>query len=197
MFWSREREEYVNCFALSVKFQYLRPRFNSLWWNQENGHTELHILEGCFVMAWKYIEKVLKTQVRQFRGASGLEDLLMHDNARTHRTYPLSKYLQTYDIAQTVSLPYSPNLNPKERSIVRRLKVPNFRSPNSSLILQALKGALLEEWHEISQDLINPLVKSMKSICDVCISIRDEHIPYGRKKIHKIWLDFFNIFQFP
>ncbi|KFM65609.1 hypothetical protein X975_05957, partial [Stegodyphus mimosarum] len=37
--------------------------------------------------------------------------------------------------------------------------------------LQELKSALLEEWHAIPQDLINTLIKSIKSRCEKLIEL--------------------------
>lgn len=142
-----------------------------------NGRTELHIFQGGSVTARRYVDEVLEPQVRLFRGAVGPEFLLMDDNARPHRAYVVSEYLQTEDITRMDWPPYSPDLNPIEhvwnasgRRIAARQIPPRT--------LQELKSALLEEWRAIPQDLINTLVKSMKSRCEVCISVRGGHTPY-------------------
>lgn len=77
-----------------------------------NGLTELHIFYGDSVITRRYVEEVLKPQVRLLSGDVGPEIWLVDDNARPHRTYVVSNYLQTKDFIRMDWLPYSPDLNP-------------------------------------------------------------------------------------
>ncbi|GFT19908.1 transposable element Tcb2 transposase [Trichonephila clavipes] len=71
----------------------------------------------------------------------------------------------------------SPDLNPIEnlwdylgRAIARRHPPPKD--------VNGLKTALLEEWSLIPQTVINNVISSLKTRCDMCVRVRGDHIPY-------------------
>ncbi|GBN82612.1 hypothetical protein AVEN_122095-1 [Araneus ventricosus] len=43
--------------------------------------------------------------------------------------------------------------------------------------IQEMKTALLNEWDQLPQEMINCLISSMKSRCKACISVRGDHTP--------------------
>lgn len=77
-----------------------------------NGRIELHIFKRAFVSARRYLNEVLKPQIRLFRAAVGPEVLLMAKNARPYRIYVVSEYFQTEDITGMDWQPYLPELKP-------------------------------------------------------------------------------------
>ncbi|GFV33150.1 transposable element Tcb2 transposase [Trichonephila clavipes] len=44
--------------------------------------------------------------------------------------------------------------------------------------VNGLKTALLEEWSLIPQTVINNVISSLKTRCDMCVRVRGDHIPY-------------------
>ncbi|GFV73157.1 DDE_3 domain-containing protein [Trichonephila clavipes] len=51
-----------------------------------DGHTPLHFLERDSVTGVRYRDTDLESYARLFKGASGPELILMHDNTRPHRS---------------------------------------------------------------------------------------------------------------
>ncbi|GFU94735.1 transposable element Tcb2 transposase [Trichonephila clavipes] len=110
-------------------------------------------------------------------GAYGRDFLFMDDNARPHRANLVDEFLESEDIKRIPWPANSPDLNPIEnlwdylgRAIARR------HSPSRDV--NALKTALLEEWNLIPQTVINNVISSLKTRCDMCVRVRGDHIPY-------------------
>ncbi|GFW08315.1 transposable element Tcb2 transposase [Trichonephila clavipes] len=101
----------------------------------------------------------------------------MDDNARPHRANLVDEFLESEDIKRIPWPANSPDLNPIEnlwdylgRSIARRHPPPRE--------VNGLKTALLEEWSLIPQTVINNVISSLKTRCDMCVRVRGDHIPY-------------------
>ncbi|GFW01247.1 transposable element Tcb2 transposase [Trichonephila clavipes] len=106
----------------------------------------------------------------------------MDDNARPHRANLVDEFLESEDIKRIPWPANSPDLNPIEnlwdylgRAIARRHPPPRD--------VNGLKTALLEEWSLIPQTVINNVISSLKTRCDMCVRqnilepIFEEEIP--------------------
>ncbi|GFT36611.1 transposable element Tcb2 transposase [Trichonephila clavipes] len=109
--------------------------------------------------------------------AYGRDFLFMDDNARPHRANLVDEFLESEDIKRIPWPANSPDLNPIEnlwdylgRAIARRHPPPRD--------VNGLKTALLEEWSLIPQTVINNVISSLKTRCDMCVRVRGDHIPY-------------------
>ncbi|GFY21182.1 transposable element Tcb2 transposase [Trichonephila clavipes] len=96
----------------------------------------------------------------------------MDDNARPHRANLVDEFLESEDIKRIPWPANSPDLNPIEnlwdylgRAIARRHPPPRD--------VNGLKTALLEEWSLIPQTVINNVISSLKTRCDMCVRVRE------------------------
>lgn len=142
-----------------------------------DGRTPLHVFDSGSVTGERYREEILEPYVRLFRGAYGSDFLFMDDNARPHRANLVDEFLESEDIQRMAWPAKPPDLNPIEnlwdylgRTIARRHPPPTD--------VNAVKTALLEEWSLIPQTVINNVIASMKTRCDMCVQVRGDHIPY-------------------
>ncbi|GBO45676.1 hypothetical protein AVEN_130191-1 [Araneus ventricosus] len=141
-----------------------------------DGRTPLLVFERGTVTGVRYRNKIL-VLYRLFRGAVGPEFILMDDNARPHRALLVDQFLESEDIRRMDWPATSPDLNPIEHvwdALGRAIATRN--SPPSTN--QEMKTALLNEWDQLPQEMINCLISSMKSRCKACISVRGDHTPY-------------------
>ncbi|GFX00093.1 transposable element Tcb2 transposase [Trichonephila clavipes] len=142
-----------------------------------DGRTPLHVFRSGSVTGQIYRDEVLDPYVRLFRGAYGRDFLFMDDNARPHRANLVDEFLESEDIKRIPWPANSPDLNLIEnlwdylgRAIARRHPPPRD--------VNGLKTALLEEWSLIPQTVINNVISSLKTRCDMCVRVRGDHIPY-------------------
>ncbi|GBM93146.1 hypothetical protein AVEN_27385-1 [Araneus ventricosus] len=144
-----------------------------------DGRTPFHVFERGTVTGVRYRDEILEPYVRLFRGAVGPEFILMDDNARPHRASRIffHEFLESGDIRRMDWPARSPYLNPIQhvwdvlgRAIATRNPLPRT--------IQEMKTALLNEWDQLPQEMINCLISSMKSRCKACISVRGDHTPY-------------------
>ncbi|KFM66421.1 Transposable element Tc1 transposase, partial [Stegodyphus mimosarum] len=131
-----------------------------------DGRTPLHVFSSGSVTGQIYRDEVLDPYVRLFRGAYGPDFLFMDDNARPHRANLVDEFLESEDIKRIPWPPNSPDLNPIEnlwdylgRAIARIHPPPRD--------VNALKTALLEEWRLIPQTVVNNVISSLKTRCDI------------------------------
>ncbi|GBN91999.1 hypothetical protein AVEN_73027-1 [Araneus ventricosus] len=70
----------------------------------------------------------------------------------------------------------SPDLNPIEHvwDALGRAIATHNPPPRT---IQEMKTALLNEWDQLPQEMINCLISSMKSHCKACIPVRQDHTP--------------------
>ncbi|GBM88938.1 Transposable element Tcb2 transposase [Araneus ventricosus] len=142
-----------------------------------DGRTPLHVCERVTVTGVRYRDEILELYLRLFRGAVGPEFILMDDNARPHRALLVDEFLESEDIRRMDWPARSPDLSPIKhvwdamgRAIATRNTPPRT--------IQEMKTALLNEWDQLPQEIINCLISSMKSRCKACISVRGDHTPY-------------------
>ena len=141
------------------------------------GRTDLYILENGTMNASRYRNEILQHHVTNYAGAIGNSFILMDDNARPHRARVCNEYLQSNGIERMEWPAYSPDLNPIEHvwDMLGR-RVAARTSPPSTL--RELPKALIEEWSNIPQEMINTLIMGMNQRCRVCLSVRGGHTPY-------------------
>ncbi|KFM71592.1 Transposable element Tcb1 transposase, partial [Stegodyphus mimosarum] len=138
--------------------------------------TDLHVQIGT-ITSQIYRDVILEQHVRLFRGAMGTQFVFMDDNARPHRANIVSKCLQSEDITRMDWTSFSPDLNPVEHvwdMLGRRVAA---RQPPPTC-LPELRRALLFEWCNIPQDLIDNLILSMRRRCTDCIASSGRHAMY-------------------
>ncbi|GBN10985.1 hypothetical protein AVEN_13649-1 [Araneus ventricosus] len=142
-----------------------------------DGRTPLHVFERGTVTGVRYRDEILEPYVRLSRGAVGPEFILMDDNARPHRALLVDEFLESEDIRWMEWPARSPDLNPIEHVWDALGRAIATRNPPPRTI-QEMKTALLNEWDQLPQEMINCLISSMKSRCKPCISVRGDHTPY-------------------
>ncbi|KFM70283.1 Transposable element Tcb2 transposase, partial [Stegodyphus mimosarum] len=152
-----------------------------------DGRTPLHVFSSGSVTGQIYRDEVLDPYVRLFRGAYGPDFLFMDDNARPHRANLVDEFLESEDIKRIPWPPNSPDLNPIEnlwdylgRAIARIHPPPRD--------VNALKTALLEEWRLIPQTVVNNVISSLKTRCDIFKALGHKVIcgtipPVGRRNL--------------
>ncbi|GFV94386.1 transposable element Tcb2 transposase [Trichonephila clavipes] len=116
-----------------------------------NGRTRLHVVANGTMMGQRYIDEVLLSHVRLFRGAVGDKFVFMDDNA-------------TY-------------LNPIENvwdALGRQVAGQNSPPTNKNTLIRALT----EELDKLPQQLLDNVVQSMVRLVECCITLHGGHIPY-------------------
>ncbi|GBM14601.1 Transposable element Tcb2 transposase [Araneus ventricosus] len=142
-----------------------------------DGRTPLHVFERGTVTGVRYRDEILESYVRLFRGAVGPEFILMDDNARPHRAFLVDEFLESEDIRRMDWPARSSDFNPIEHVWEALGREIAARNPPPRTI-QEMKTALLNEWDQLPQEMINCLISSMKSCCKACISVRGDHTRY-------------------
>ncbi|GBM71182.1 Transposable element Tcb2 transposase [Araneus ventricosus] len=142
-----------------------------------DGRTPLHVFERGTVTGVRYRDEILEPYVRLFRGAVGSEFILMDYNARPHRALLVDEFLESENIRRMDLSARSPDLSPIEHVWDALGRAITTRNPLSRTI-QEMKTALLNEWGQLPQEMINCLITSMKSLCKACISVRGDHTSY-------------------
>ena len=141
------------------------------------GRTELHIIRNGSLTALRYRDEILQPLVRLYAGAIGDSFLFMDDNARPHRARLVDEMLEAEGIARMKWPACSPDLNPIEHAwdmLGRRIAA----RPVPPTTIPELEVALLDEWHNIPQELIDNLIDSMPRRCEAVLAVRGDHTPY-------------------
>ncbi|GFX58615.1 transposable element Tc1 transposase [Trichonephila clavipes] len=114
--------------------------------------TDHHIFDAGSVNGTRYCNEILLPYVRLFRGAMGLQFLLMDDNAPCHRTVAAEQLLESRRLAARTLQPVT---------------------------IRELRLALQDEWAAKPQQLIDTFIlSSMGRRCETFLSVRGDHIPY-------------------
>jgi hypothetical protein len=125
-----------------------------------DARTELVMVNGKAMAANRYIRDILEPHVVPFASFIGNDSILMHDNARPHIAQIVNEYLDTVEIHHMIWPARSPDLNPIEHvwdMVGRRVKV---RTPAPGN-LRRLSAAVIQEWQEIDQAVIQDLFEGM------------------------------------
>ncbi|GFT41303.1 transposable element Tcb2 transposase [Trichonephila clavipes] len=139
--------------------------------------TDLHIFDAGSVNGTRYCNEILFPYVRLFRGAMGLQFLLLVDNAPCYRIVAPEQLLESEDIERMDWPARSPDLNPIEHVwdfLGRRLAARTL----PPVTIRELRLALQDEWATMLQQLIDILILSMGRRCKTCLPVMGDHIPY-------------------
>ncbi|GFT02529.1 transposable element Tcb2 transposase [Trichonephila clavipes] len=139
--------------------------------------TDLHIFEAGSVNGTHYCNEILLPYVRLFRGAMGMQFLFMDDNAPCHRTIAAEQLLESEDIERMDWSARSPDLNPIEHvwDFLGRRLVARTLPP---VTIRELRLALQDEWADMPQQIIDTLILSIGRLCETCLAVRGDPIPY-------------------
>jgi hypothetical protein len=129
--------------------------------------TELVVVNGGAMTANKYIRDILEPHVVPFAPFIGNDSILMHDNARPHIPQIVNKYLDTVEIHHMIWPARSPDLNPIEHVWVRTPAPANLRD---------LSAAVIQEWQEKDQAVIQDLFEGMPRRMEAVIQARGGNI---------------------
>ncbi|KAH0817872.1 hypothetical protein GEV33_004919 [Tenebrio molitor] len=137
--------------------------------------TELVVVNGGAMTANRYIRDILEPHVVPFAPFIGNDSILMHDNARPHIAQIVNEYLDPVEIHHMIWPARSPDLNPIEHvwdMVGRRVKV---RTP-APANLRDLSAAVIQEWQEIDQAVIQDLFEGMPRRMEAVIQARGGNI---------------------
>ncbi|GFW11904.1 hypothetical protein TNCV_4529701 [Trichonephila clavipes] len=128
-----------------------------------SGRTRLHVVANGTMTSQRYIDEVLLSHVRLFRGAVGDKFVFMDDNATCHRTLAVQDCLDSEGIQRLVWPARSPDLNPIENvwdALGRQVAGRNYPPTNKNILIRALT----EEWDKLPQQLLDNVVQSV-AVC--------------------------------
>ncbi|GFV62359.1 transposable element Tcb2 transposase [Trichonephila clavipes] len=142
-----------------------------------NGRTRLHVVANGTMTDQRYIDEVLLSHVRLFRGAVGDKFVFMDDNATMPSNTRCSGLSDIEGIQRLVWPARSPDLNPIENvwgCFGRQVAGRNYPPTNKNTLIRALT----EEWGKLPQQLLDNVVQSMVRRVECCITLHGGHIPY-------------------
>jgi transposase len=102
---------------------------------------------------------------------------LMQDNAPGHAAQETRQDLLERGVRVIFWPAFSPDLNPIETVWNRMKDYIELHYPEK-MSYDALRAAVIEAWHQIGQDLLYDLVKSMPARCAAVIAANGMHIPF-------------------
>lgn len=141
------------------------------------GRTELVIIENGSLTAQRYVTDILEPHVMPFAPFIGDDFIFMHDNARPHTAHIVNRYLFEVGITKMNWPARSPDMNPIEHAwdiLGRRVRQRNPAPRN----VPDLKLALVEEWDNLPQELIDNLILNMGNRIQVLIMARGGNTRY-------------------
>lgn len=139
--------------------------------------TDLVVIDGGSLTAHRYITDVLEPHVMPIAPFIGENFIFMHDNARPHTARIVKDYLNEVGIDQMEWPSRSPDMNPIEHvwdMIGRKVRQKNPAPRNVS----ELKSALVEEWQNLPQELIDGVIGSMGRRSQALIRARGGNTRY-------------------
>ncbi|GFU81755.1 hypothetical protein TNCV_3086671 [Trichonephila clavipes] len=98
------------------------------------GHTRLHVIANGTMTGQRYIDEILLSHVRLFRGAVGDKFVFMDDNATCHRTLAVQDCLDS-DVAGR-----------------------NYPPTNKNTLIRALT----EEWDKLLDNVVQSMVRRVE-----------------------------------
>ncbi|GFX29490.1 transposable element Tcb2 transposase [Trichonephila clavipes] len=138
-----------------------------------NGHTRLHVVANGTMTGQRYIDEVLLSHVRLFRGAVGDKFVFMDDNATCHRTLAVQDCLDSEGIQSLVWPARSPDLNPIENvwdALGRQVAGRNYPPTNKNTLIRTIT----EEWDKLPQHLLDNVVQNLEGEKDFHDDQREE-----------------------
>lgn len=124
-----------------------------------------------------YIDTIIMPIILPLRNELGVNFILMDDNARPHRARTVDRILEEGQVNRLPWTANSPDQNPIEnlwdhlsRAVHRRINPPENQN---DLIV-----AVLEEWNNIPQDMINHLIASMHRRVNLLVNRGGGHTDY-------------------
>ncbi|CAB5202290.1 unnamed protein product [Rhizophagus irregularis] len=137
------------------------------------GKTSLFCFTG--IMDAKYYVRILEEQLPEVREMMGNNWRFQQDNDPKHTSHLAKNFLQE-NVPAVMDWPSnSPDLNPIENLWALTKRNVEKRQPKN---LDELELFMIEEWHEISDEIINNLVRSMKKRCEEIIRVNGERINF-------------------
>lgn len=139
--------------------------------------TELVVIDNGALTADRYIRDILQDHVVPFAPYIGENFTLMQDNARPHVARCVTDFLNEVGIT-TMNWPAcSPDLNPIEHvwdMLGRRLRlrVPAVQNTEEAIV------ALIEEWDNLPQEMIDGLIRSMRRRMTAAVRARGGNTRY-------------------
>ena len=139
--------------------------------------TELKIMRNGTITATRYKDEILNPIVRPYAVARGNNFIFQQDNARPHTANVVTQFLRDEHII-TMNWPAcSPDLNPIEH-VWDRLQMAISNRPVIPETIGALETALLQEWQQLPQSLLQSIIRSMQRRCQCVIDSRGGHTRY-------------------
>ncbi|GFV72765.1 transposable element Tc1 transposase [Trichonephila clavipes] len=124
-----------------------------------NGRTRLHVVANGTMTGQRFIDEVLLSYVRLFRGVVGDKFVFMDDNATCHRALAVQDCLYSEGIQRLVWPACSPDLNPIENvwdALGRQVAGRNYPPTNKNTLIRALT----EEWDKLPQQLLDNVAQT-------------------------------------
>lgn len=139
--------------------------------------TDLVLIENGSLTAQQYVTEILEPYVMPFAPFIGPHFVFMHDNARPHTARIVSTYLNEVGISQMNWPARPPDKNPIEHAwdiLGRRVRQRNPAPRN----VEELKQALVEEWNNLPQPMIDGLILSMGNRIQALLRARGGNTRY-------------------
>jgi hypothetical protein len=157
--WRRPGKRYSQC-CISP-----RTRYNGggimIWAGISfEAHTDLVFVDNGAMTAHRYILECIEPYIVPYAPFIGNNFLFMDDNTDPHMARIVVRYLEQVGIRRLPWSANSPDLNPIEHVWDFLGKRVRRRQPRPET-LNGLRVALHEEWAQIPQDYITPLIQSM------------------------------------
>jgi hypothetical protein len=132
------------------------------------GRTETVFIVGAArgrnrrsLTAARYVGEILADHVMPYAGFVGDQFMLMHDNAKPHTGRITREYLAEVGVRVLEWPVCSPDLNPIEHLWDELKRTVRARAPVATSIPELMMVAVEEEWHNVPQERIVNLIRSM------------------------------------
>ena len=132
------------------------------------GKTDLYIVQNGTLTAARYGNEILGVYVRPYAGAICPDFILMDNNARPHRAWIISEYLQS----ATIEI-----MDCQGHAVQTAISVPSVQATT----VRELQRALLDEWVRIPQQSIRRLISGMRTRSREVIQSNGQHTRYLSK----------------
>lgn len=113
--------------------------------------------------------QISELYVRLFRGAYGLNSLFTDNKFYPYWASPVDEFLESEDIERIPAGPAKSSDSNQIQNLQDDLRrvITNRHSPLRDA--NVLMTALLEKWSLILQTVVNKVIASIKTLCDMCV----------------------------